>query len=123
MNDRNLGVGVSRPKDAEEFMEFRLLEENGVIVKAEFACSENASLIRCGETLCRVLPEHAVTDLFLTDNNVIYYNIEPELGLNELYLASITLFAAKRAAADWCRKNNVPIPADADACSCLTNTD
>ena len=43
------------------------------------------------------------------NNNVIYYNMEEDLVREELYLASVCVLAAKRAAADWCRKNGVPV--------------
>ena len=120
MNDLNTGKGTVRPLDADAFMEITITEENGIVTKADFRCTDEAVLTRCGETICRALPDHPVTDLFYMSNNVVYYNIEPELQLSELFNATMAVFAAKRAAADWCRKNGVAVPADADACGCVT---
>ena len=100
MEDKHTGVGRIRPLDAEEFMEITLREENENIAGADFRCSETPALIRCGETLCRLLPGFPVVDLFRTDNNVIYYNIDPPLQRHELYFATMAVFAAKRAVAD-----------------------
>ena len=121
MEDEHTGVGRIQPLDAEEFMEIRIREKDKTIEAAEYRCSSNAVLARCGETLCSLLPGHAVTDLFLTDNKVVYYNIDPPLGRDELYFASMAVFAAKRAAAAWCKKNNTAVPAQTDGCGCITN--
>lgn len=122
MENLHTGVGVVQPRDAAEFMEITLTEETGGIAGATFRCSENETLARCGETLCRLLPGHRVTDVFLTDNNTVYYNVEPPLKRNELWLAPIAVLAAKRAAADWCRKNGVPVPAAETGCACCADT-
>ena len=112
-----------QPQDVAVFMEITLTEADGGIAGATFRCSENETLARCGETLCSLLPGHAVTDLFLTDNNAVYYNIQPPLARGELWMASVAVFAAKRAAADWCKKNGVPVPVEETGCACLTETD
>ena len=118
-----MGAGRVQPKDAPDFAELTLTEEAGSIARAEFRCSENETLIRCCNTLCGLLPGHAVSDLFLTDNNVIYYNIHPPLKRDELWMASVALLAAKRAAVDWHRKNGIPVPVDETGCACFTGTD
>lgn len=123
MENERTGTGRVQPLDAAEFMEISLTETNGEIETAAFSCSENEILARCGETLCRLLPGHPVTDLFLTDNKIVYYNIEPPLQRSELWLASMAVLAAKRAAADWCRKNGAPVPAAETGCNCFNETD
>ena len=120
MEDQHTGVGYLKPLDVDEFMEITLREADGLITAADFRCSDAEALIRCGKTLCALLPGFPVADLFLTDNNAVYYNVDPPLERHELYFATMAVFAAKRAAANWCKKNNVPIPAGADGCSCVT---
>lgn len=121
MEENHSGVGFVQPLDAEEFIEITLREANGEITAADFRCSENEVLCRCGETLCAILPAHPVTDLFLINNNAVYYNIEPSLKRHELYFATMAVLAAKRAAAAWCIKNNVPVPVQENGCTCITN--
>lgn len=123
MDAKHIGFGRVQPKDVPDFMEITLTEENGAVARADFRCNENETLTRCGETLCGLLPGHKAPDLFLTDNNVIYYNIDPPLSRDELWMASVTVLAAKRAAADWCKKNGVPVPANETGCACLNDTD
>ena len=123
METKHTGVGRVQPQDAAAFMEITVAEESGEIARADCRCSEDETLARCGKTLCGLLPGHAVTDVFLTDNNVIYYNIDPPLTRQELWMASMAVLAAKRAAADWCKKNGVPVPADETGCACLTHND
>ena len=118
MPDANLSVGFGRmkPADTEEFSEITLTVENGNVTKAEFACSDNETLRTCAETLCGAIIGFPAADLMQMNNNVIYYNIEQELSRKDLHLASICVLAAKRAAADWCRKNGVPY--EQGCCSC-----
>ena len=115
MSDLNTGFGRMKPADAEEFAEITVTVENGLVADAAFACTENETLKNCAATLCRQIKGFPAADLLQMNNNVIYYNIEPELQRHELYLASACVLAAKRAAADWCRKNNVPF-AEGDCC-------
>lgn len=115
MSDLNTGLGRMKPADAEEFAEITLTVENGLVAHAAFVCSENAVLRNCAATLCRQIQGFPAADLFQMNNNVIYYNIDPELQRHELYLASICVLAAKRAAADWCRKNGLPFN-EGDCC-------
>ena len=118
MEDLHTGTGSVRPLDTDAFMEITVLEKNGAVTAARFRCADDPVLRRCGETLCRLLPDRPVTDLFYMSNNAVYYNSEPALRLNELFNATVAVLAAKRAAADWCRKNGVRIPPDADVCGC-----
>ena len=43
--------------------------------------------------------------------------MEAPLPRDRMYLASVCVLAAKRAAADWCRKNGVPF--DSGCCDCV----
>ncbi len=115
MEDKNVGFGSARPLDAPEFAEITLTVENGLVAKAAFRCAENETLQACAETLCAAVAGFPAADLLQMNNNVIYYNLERDLGREELYLASICVLAAKRAAADWMRKNGLPLPAG-DCC-------
>jgi hypothetical protein len=114
--DLTVGFGRMKPADAEEFAEITLTVENGNVSKAEFACSENETLRMCAETLCGAVTGFPAADLLQMNNNVIYYNAPFELGRDELHLASVCVLAAKRAAADWCRKNGVPF--EPGCCNC-----
>ena len=116
-NDKNTGAGRVQPADAPEFAEITLTVENGLVAAAAFTCSENPVLQNCAAVLCRQIEGFPAADLLQMNNNVIYYIIEPELRLPELYLASVCVLAAKRAAADWCRKNGVPF--DSGCCDCV----
>ncbi|MBQ7638339.1 MAG: hypothetical protein IJS90_05535 [Clostridia bacterium] len=117
MDDKNTGVGAMKPADAQEWARFTIEVKNGVIESASYECADNATLINCAETLKGIITEKDVTDLFQMNNNAIYYNIEPELKRDELYLASVCVLAAKRAAADWCKKNGAPLPDDDCCCT------
>ena len=110
--------GTMKPADAEERVTiFIEADENHLVTKATFDAEGGERLKACAETLCEQLLEKDVRDFFQMTNNVIYYNIEPDLRLNELYLASIAVMAAKRAAADYCRKNGIAF--DAGTCCCV----
>ena len=117
MSNLNTGFGRMKPADAEEFAEITLTVEDGLVARADFACAENETLKACAATLCRQIAGFPAADLFQMNNNVIYYNMEEDLAREELYLASICVLAAKRAAADWCRKNGVPF--DEGCCNCV----
>ena len=116
LSNPTTGFGRMQPADAPEYAEITITVENGLVAAAEFACAENDTLRRCAETLCRQIVGFPAADLFQMNNNVIYYNMEEELALDELYLASVCVLAAKRAAADWCRKNGVLF--DEGCCGC-----
>ena len=111
------GFGRVQPTDAPEFCEITLRVQNGVVAEAEYACSGNETLRACAETLCRAVAGFPAADLLQMNNNVIYYNMEGGLPREELHLASVCVLAAKRAAADWCRKNGVP--AEDGCCDCI----
>lgn len=116
-NNKNVGFGRVQPADAPEFAEITVTVEDGLVARAQFACAENETLKKCAATLCRQIVGFPAADLFQMNNNVIYYNMEEDLSRAELYLASVCVLAAKRAAADWCRKNGVPF--EEDCCACV----
>ncbi len=117
MPDLNTGFGRMQPKDSPDWAEITLAVKDGNVQSAAFACSENKTLRACAETLCRAVTGFPAADLLQMNNNVIYYNMEGELPREELYLASVCVLAAKRAAADWCRKNGVPF--ESGCCGCV----
>ena len=116
-SDLSTGFGRVKPADAPEFCEITLKVENALVAGADFRCSENGTLCACAETLCRAVVGFPAADLLQINNNVIYFNLETDLPRGEMYLASVCVLAAKRAAADWCRKNGVPF--DAGCCDCI----
>ena len=118
--DTHVGRGAVQPLDTDERIEITIFEAEGRIVRAEYAATGDAATGRCAETVCRVIAEHGVTELFQMNNNAVYYNAEPALALEELYKASVAVLAAKRAAADWCRKNGLALPEQDGCCGCLT---
>ncbi len=116
MENKNTGFGRVAPADAPEFAECTLTVHNGAVESAAFTCSENETLRLCAQTLCGAICGFPAADLMQMNNNVISYNMEKELARGELYLASMCVLAAKRAAADWLRKNGLPVPGDACCC-------
>ena len=116
-SDLSTGFGRVKPADIPEFCEITLTVENALVSGADCRCSENETLRACAETLCWAVIGFPAADLLQINNNVIYYNMEKELALEELHLASVCVLAAKRAAADWCRKNGVPF--DSGCCDCV----
>ena len=119
MDAKNTGSGVVKPLDADERIAITITAPDGEITDASYTCEGGDAARRCAAAVCRVIVGHGVTELFQMNNNAVYYNVEPQLGLHELYHASVAVLAAKRAAADWCRKNGVGIPAAEDGCACI----
>ena len=118
MSDASLSVGFGRmqPADTKEFAEITVTVKNGNIARAEFSCSENETLRMCAETMCAAVTGFPAPDLLQMNNNVIYFNMDRALPREELYLASVCVLAAKRAAADWMRKNGMPV--EDGCCGC-----
>ena len=117
MENKNTGFGRMQPADAPEWAEITITVENALVANAAFACSENETLSACAETLCAAITGFPAADVMQINNNVIYYNINRELRRDELYLASVCVLAAKRAAADWLRKNGLPF--EESCCGCI----
>ena len=120
MEEKHIGRGEARPLDADEWIGITLYERDGTVAHADFTFGGPDTVRRCAETVCGVITGHAVGELFQMNNKAIYYNIEPALAVNELYRATIAVTAAKRAAADWCKKNGEAIPAQPGDCGCIT---
>ena len=117
-NDKNTGIGLIKPLDADESAEISLAVSDGVIVSATFTCTPDIYLTACAETLCKVIKDKPAADIFQMNANAVYYNIETDLPRGKLYCASMVVTAAKRAAADWCKKNGIEVPRTEDGCSC-----
>lgn len=116
--DKNKGTGLLKPLDADESIEINIEVKNGEIISAAFSCSPDAYLTACAEALCAVIQYKPVTDLFQMNANAVIYNVENDLPRAKLYCASMAVTAAKRAAADWCKKNDVEVPRTENGCSC-----
>ena len=111
-------VGVMRPLDVDAKAAVAItVGENHEVLTAEAETEGGSRLRECAAVLCEQLVGKDARDFFQMNNNVIYYNIEPELTLSELWQASVAVMAAKRAAADYCRKNGIPY--DAGSCQCV----
>ena len=120
MEDLHIGKGFLKPLDADEYVGITICEKDGCVERAAYTAGGGETVARCAETVCSVITGHGIVELFQMNNKAVYYNIEPELTLHELYKATIAVTAAKRAAADWCRKNGVAIPEQPDGCGCIT---
>lgn len=117
-DEKNTGRGLVKPLDADEEAAVTIAVSAGEITDASFSCSPDEYLTACAETLCAVIKEKPVTDIFQMNANAVFYNIETDLPRNKLYCASMVVTAAKRAAADWCKKNGIEVPRTEDGCSC-----
>lgn len=114
----NTGTGRISPKDTDEFIEITVAFSDGEVSEAEFLCSEDEYLKDCAETVCRMIKYHSPEDIMQVTNNVVFYNTKNELPREKLYLGAMAVMAAKRAVADWGRKNGITY-ASHDGCSCI----
>ncbi len=117
-DDKNTGFGTVSPLDTDEKAGISITVENGLVSSAEYDCSPDTYIKQCAEALCGVITGMPALDLFQMNANAVYYNLEKELPRNKLYCASMAVTAAKRAAADWCRKNGIDVPHPENGCSC-----
>ena len=101
----NKGFGRISPQDTEEFIEVTVVFEDGEVTDAQFSCSDDEYLKDCGETICRMIKYHSAEDIMQTTNNVVFYNTTNDIPREKLYLGAMAVMAAKRAVADWGRKN------------------
>ena len=116
-SDTSVGFGRVKPADAPEYAEITIRVNGGLVTEASFACAQDETLCACAAALCRAVAGFPAADILQINNNVIYYNLETDLPREKMYLASVCVLAAKRAAADWCRKNGVPF--DPGCCDCV----
>ncbi len=113
----NIGIGKIAPGDTEEFIEITVNFEDGEVTDATFTCSEDEVLTDCAETVCRMIKYHTAEDIMQVTNNVVFYNTKNEIPRQKLYLGAMAVMAAKRAVADWGRKNGKEFSSH-DGCSC-----
>ena len=112
-------TGEMRPLDAKEWAAITLTAAaNGEIAAADFDCADDPLLRECCEALCGVLVDKPVYDVMQMNNNAVYYNVERDLPRNRLYLASIAVQAAKKAALAYLNANGVPYEGEG-LCDCL----
>ena len=104
-NMNNTGTGRIAPGDTDEFIEVTVVFTNDEVTEASFICSEDEVLRDCGETICRMIKYHTAEDIMQTTNNVVFYNTTNDIPREKLYLGAMAVMAAKRAVADWGRKN------------------
>ncbi|GEM_PF-1478383 len=113
----NTGIGRIAPGDTEEFIEVTVAFEDGEVTQANFICSDDEVLTDCGETVCRMIKYHTAEDIMQVTNNVVFYNTKNDIPREKLYLGAMAVMAAKRAVADWGRKNGIEFTSH-DGCSC-----
>lgn len=113
----NKGYGKIAPGDTEEFIEVTVTFSDGEVTDAEFYCSPDEVLEDCGETICRMIKYHTAEDIMQVTNNVVFYNTKNEIPREKLYLGAMAVMAAKRAVADWGRKNGQTYE-NQTGCSC-----
>ena len=111
------GTGEISPLDTDLRVEITLRVRGTEVCEAEFNCSDDIHLNACAKALCGVILEKPVVDLFQMNANAVYYNLEEDLPRDKLFCASMAVTAAKRAAADYCKKNGIPYE-HPDGCSC-----
>ncbi len=112
-------TGMARPLDAEEYAAITLTAAaNGEITAAAYDCSDDPLLRECCAALCGVLVDKPIGDVLQMNNNAVYYNVERDLPRDRLYLATIAVQAAKKAALAYLKDNGIPCEGDG-LCDCL----
>ena len=113
----NTGTGRIAPEDTEEFIEITVHFEGDEVTAAEYTCSKDETIEDCAETVCRMIKYHTAEDIMQVTNNVVFYNTKNEIPRSKLYLGAMAVMAAKRAVADWGRKNGRNFSSHG-SCSC-----
>ena len=116
-NMNNIGTGRIAPGDTQEFIEVTVTFTDGEVSDAVYTCSEDEVLDDCGETICRMIKYHTADDIMQVTNNVVFYNTKNDIPRGKQYLAAMAVMAAKRAVADWGRKNGKEYSSP-NGCSC-----
>ncbi|MBQ6066902.1 MAG: hypothetical protein IJK89_08765 [Clostridia bacterium] len=112
-------TGKMQPLDAAEWAAITLTAAaNGAIAAATFECADDPLLRDCCKALCGVLADKPLYDVMQMNNNAVYYNVEHDLPRDRLYLASIAVQAAKKAALAYLNANGVPYEGEG-LCDCL----
>lgn len=114
---KNTGFGSFHPVDAEQYAEITVEVRDGITVKADFATND-ATVKKCAEALCELITGFPTEDILQMNNNAVYFNIDEKLPRESLFCATIAVNAAKKAAIDYMKKNNIAIPESA-VCDCL----
>ena len=115
---KNLGIGKSVPLDTNETVVVTLVVgEDGIITSCGYSVEGCAYLDDCARTLCDVLPEKPVIDVLQMTNMAIVYNMQTELPPMYFYCSHMATVAAKNAAKDYLRKNDIPFEDDT-CCHC-----
>lgn len=116
MENKNSGAGMCHSEDENEYARVEIGVSDGVISTAAWSCADDIYLEECVRTVCAVIKDKPAADVLQMNNNAVYYNCEKELPRTELYKATLAVIAAKRAAADYCRKNNIKVPEGVCGC-------
>ncbi len=112
-------TGRIQPLDAEEFAEISLtVTADGDIAAASYRCPDDPLLRECCEALCGVVADKPARDVLQMNNNAVYYNMENDLPRDRLYLASIAVQAAKKAALAYLKDNGISYDGEG-LCDCL----
>ncbi len=112
-------TGTMQPLDAKEWAAITLTAAaNGDIAAADFDCADDPLLRECCKALCGVLVDKPICDVMQMNNNAVYYNVEHDLPRDRLYLASIAVQAAKKAALAYLNENGIPYEGEG-ICDCL----
>ena len=110
-------TGRIAPGDTDEFIEVSVKFTDGEVSEASYICSSDPVLEDCGETVCRMIKYHTAEDIMQVTNNVVFYNTKNDIPREKLYLGAMAVMAAKRAVADWGRKNGIKYENN-NGCSC-----
>lgn len=113
----NFGTGRISPEDTDEFIEITVIFSDGEVTDANFSCTEEETLKDCAETICRMIKYHTAEDIMQVTNNVVFYNTKNDIPRSKLYMGAMAVMAAKRAVADWGRKNGKEFT-NHSGCSC-----
>ena len=112
-------TGRAQPLDADEYAAITLTAAaNGEIAAATYDCSDDPLLRECCAALCGVLIDKPIRDVMQMNNNAVYYNMESDLPRDRLYLASIAVQAAKKAALAYLKANGIPYDGEG-LCECI----
>lgn len=118
MKNKKIGIGKSAPLDTDETVVITLtVDENGIITACGCSVEGSVYLDDCARTLCDVLPDKPVMDVLQMTNMAIVYNMENDLPPQHFYCSHMATVAAKNAAKDYLRKNDIPFEDDS-CCHC-----
>lgn len=114
----NQGTGKISPVDADEFIEVTVFVQGDFISNAQYTCSGSPEIEDCAKTVCAVITEKPFMDIMQMNANAVIYNTENDLPRMKLYCAAMAVSAAKKAVADFAKKNGIDVGFDG-LCSCF----